>query len=125
MRLTLREFCQKCPFFQDSFFYSLVYDPANQTLLADKGRIEIGDRHQATIPDLQQDKGKEKEGEDVESSGKMEDAEMKEQQEGETSSTANAEEQRSIQVTDRERVVYHPYHKLRDLEIDQFLMVAR
>ena len=64
-------------------------------------------------------------GEDVESSGKMEDAEMKEQQEGETSSSANAEKQRSIQVTDRERVVYHPYHKLRDLEIDQFLMVAR
>lgn len=45
-------------FLKDSFFYSLVYDPSNQTLLADKGRIEIGNRHQAIIPDLLNEKNK-------------------------------------------------------------------
>lgn len=31
----------------------MVYDPSNQTLLADKGKIEIGERHQAVVPDLE------------------------------------------------------------------------
>ena len=35
----------------DSFFYSLVFDATNQTLLADKGRIDVGDRHQADVPE--------------------------------------------------------------------------
>jgi len=36
---------------QDTFFYSLVYDPAQKTLLADKGEIRVGLKFQATVPD--------------------------------------------------------------------------
>ena len=36
---------------QDTFFYSLVYDPQQKTLLADKGEIRVGSKFQAeTIP---------------------------------------------------------------------------
>lgn len=37
---------------QDFFFYSLVYDPQQKTLLADKGEIRVGNRYQADITDL-------------------------------------------------------------------------
>ncbi|XP_029449177.1 metastasis-associated protein MTA3 isoform X2 [Rhinatrema bivittatum] len=36
---------------EDSFFYSLVYDPSLKTLLADKGEIRVGPRYQADVPD--------------------------------------------------------------------------
>lgn len=39
-------------FFQDFFFYSLVYDPQQKTLLADKGEIRVGNRYQADVTDL-------------------------------------------------------------------------
>ncbi|XP_042194237.1 metastasis-associated protein MTA1 isoform X3 [Callorhinchus milii] len=45
---------------EDTFFYSLVYDPQLKTLLADKGEIRVGPRYQADIIDLL------KEGEDDE-----------------------------------------------------------
>lgn len=34
-------------FSQDTFFYCLVFDPAQKTLLADKGEIRVGSRYQA------------------------------------------------------------------------------
>ncbi|CAH1791222.1 unnamed protein product [Owenia fusiformis] len=34
----------------DTFFYSLVYDPQQKTLLADKGEIRVGSKFQAEIP---------------------------------------------------------------------------
>ncbi|XP_068233085.1 metastasis-associated protein MTA1 isoform X7 [Palaemon carinicauda] len=37
---------------EDSFFYSLVYDPQQKTLLADKGEIRVGSRYQADITSL-------------------------------------------------------------------------
>uniref|UniRef100_A0A4W3H042 Metastasis associated 1 family, member 3 n=1 Tax=Callorhinchus milii TaxID=7868 RepID=A0A4W3H042_CALMI len=37
---------------EDGFFYSLVYDPLQKTLLADKGEIRVGPRYQADIPDM-------------------------------------------------------------------------
>ncbi|XP_078248583.1 metastasis-associated protein MTA1 isoform X7 [Pogona vitticeps] len=43
---------------EDFFFYSLVYDPQQKTLLADKGEIRVGNRFQADITDFL------KEGED-------------------------------------------------------------
>ncbi|KAJ8369343.1 hypothetical protein SKAU_G00093710 [Synaphobranchus kaupii] len=43
---------------EDCFFYCLVYDPQQKTLLADKGEIRVGPRFQADIIDLL------KEGED-------------------------------------------------------------
>ncbi|KAJ8416097.1 hypothetical protein AAFF_G00381190 [Aldrovandia affinis] len=39
----------------DSFFYSLVYDPTQKTLLADKGEIRVGPRFQADVPDMLQE----------------------------------------------------------------------
>uniref|UniRef100_S4RGI4 Metastasis associated 1 n=1 Tax=Petromyzon marinus TaxID=7757 RepID=S4RGI4_PETMA len=40
---------------EDCFFYSLVYDPTQKTLLADKGEIRVGPRYQADIPDFLKD----------------------------------------------------------------------
>uniref|UniRef100_A0A8D0LBL5 Metastasis-associated protein MTA3 n=1 Tax=Sphenodon punctatus TaxID=8508 RepID=A0A8D0LBL5_SPHPU len=37
---------------EDTFFYSLVYDPSLKTLLADKGEIRVGPRYQADVPDM-------------------------------------------------------------------------
>lgn len=38
-------------FVQDCFFYSLVFDPVQKTLLADQGEIRVGSKYQAEIPD--------------------------------------------------------------------------
>lgn len=37
---------------QDCFFYSLVFDPVQKTLLADQGEIRVGSKYQAEIPDM-------------------------------------------------------------------------
>merc|ERR1719153_1782035 len=37
---------------EDAFFYALVYDPHQKTLLADRGNIRIGTEFQAVIPTL-------------------------------------------------------------------------
>ena len=34
----------------DAFFYTLVYDPHQKTLLADRGEIRVGSRYQAEVP---------------------------------------------------------------------------
>ncbi|XP_048884637.1 metastasis-associated protein MTA2 isoform X1 [Brienomyrus brachyistius] len=36
---------------EDYFFYSLVFDPVQKTLLADQGEIRVGSKYQAEIPD--------------------------------------------------------------------------
>uniref|UniRef100_A0A673KBD4 Metastasis-associated protein MTA2-like n=1 Tax=Sinocyclocheilus rhinocerous TaxID=307959 RepID=A0A673KBD4_9TELE len=36
---------------EDCFFYSLVFDPMQKTLLADQGEIRVGSKYQAEIPD--------------------------------------------------------------------------
>ncbi|KAL4631095.1 metastasis-associated protein MTA2 [Arapaima gigas] len=36
---------------EDCFFYSLVFDPVQKTLLADQGEIRVGAKYQAEIPD--------------------------------------------------------------------------
>lgn len=35
---------------QDTFFYCLVFDPVQKTLLADKGEIRVGHKYQAEVP---------------------------------------------------------------------------
>ncbi|KAK3529086.1 hypothetical protein QTP70_016527 [Hemibagrus guttatus] len=40
---------------EDAFFYSLVYDPTQKTLLADKGEIRVGPRFQADVPEMLQE----------------------------------------------------------------------
>ena len=42
------------------FFYSLVYDSTQLSLLADKGAIRVGKKHQAVIPDLVTEEGDKK-----------------------------------------------------------------
>nr|QVX32612.1 MTA1/2/3 [Platynereis dumerilii] len=37
---------------EDAFFYSLVYDPQQKTLLADKGEIRVGSKYQAEVQRL-------------------------------------------------------------------------
>jgi len=44
-----------CCSLQDTFFYSLVYDPTQKTLLADKGEIRVGPRFQADVPEMLQE----------------------------------------------------------------------
>jgi hypothetical protein len=38
--------------FQDTFFYCLVFDPTQKTLLADKGEIRVGSRYQTDLQHL-------------------------------------------------------------------------
>lgn len=35
---------------EDSFFYTLVYEPNQKTLLADRGEIRVGSKYQAEVP---------------------------------------------------------------------------
>ncbi|XP_064601539.1 metastasis-associated protein MTA3-like isoform X2 [Liolophura sinensis] len=51
----------------DTFFYSLVYDPQQKTLLADKGEIRVGSKFQAEIiPLLKEDEEDTRKSEDLE-----------------------------------------------------------
>lgn len=40
---------------QDTFFYCLVFDPTQKTLLADKGEIRVGSRYQTEVTSLLRD----------------------------------------------------------------------
>lgn len=40
---------------QDSFFYCLVFDPTQKTLLADRGEIRVGSRYQTEVTPLLKD----------------------------------------------------------------------
>jgi len=42
----------------DTFFYSLVYDPGQKTLLADRGEIRVGSRYQAVPTNVKTDEQK-------------------------------------------------------------------
>lgn len=56
IRKLILPFCNWVRFFlQDTFFYSLVYDPTQKTLLADKGEIRVGPRFQADVPEMLQE----------------------------------------------------------------------
>jgi len=44
----------------DTFFYSLVYDPGQKTLLADRGEIRVGSRYQAVPTNVKTDEEKAK-----------------------------------------------------------------
>ncbi|VDN17107.1 unnamed protein product [Gongylonema pulchrum] len=94
----------------DSFFYSLVYDPEARTMLADKGEIRVGEKYQCVVPDdMAEDALADDNRENGDSIGLVIDEGEEEQPE----------------PTERETLVYHPYHALSDRDIDQFLIVAR
>lgn len=55
-----KELCFKTNIFvpifpQDSFFYCLVFDPTQKTLLADRGEIRVGSRYQTDVTPLLKD----------------------------------------------------------------------
>ncbi|GMT10736.1 hypothetical protein PFISCL1PPCAC_2033, partial [Pristionchus fissidentatus] len=106
----------------DAFYYSLMFDPSQATLLADKGAIRVGDKYQCVIPE-----GEEREIEKVkkeemkeENGGLMidEEDEKKEKEIGEDGDENNEGDEREV-------LVYHPHHSLTDRDIDQFLIIAR
>lgn len=47
--------CGSFCIFQDTFFYCLVFDPTQKTLLADKGEIRVGSRYQTELQSLLKD----------------------------------------------------------------------
>ncbi|CAI5450298.1 unnamed protein product [Caenorhabditis angaria] len=114
----------------DTFFYSLVYDPVNQTLLADKGAIRVGEKYQAVM-DAEDDAEAEADAEGVKKEEKMEMDEEEEEENGlkiDEESAEPAATKLTTKITeeiDRDVQVYHPYHELSEREIDQFLIIAR
>lgn len=128
---------------EDSFFYSLVFDGTNKTLLADKGKIEVGEKYQAEIPSIlpqstiDRERGSENgkksvDDDDHEENGQLEIDEPKsDEKEEEPVEKKQTRERRysqninGVYETSYESVVYHPNHNLTDRDIDQFLIIAR
>ncbi|KAK6056626.1 Myb-like DNA-binding domain protein, partial [Cooperia oncophora] len=101
---------------EDKFFYSLVYDPSQLTLLADKGAIRVGEKYQAQVPaTMECDDSKENGDGD----------ELMIDDEEERSGSEIRLSHRAPSETERETLVYHPHHSLTDRDMDQFLIVAR
>uniref|UniRef100_A0A0N5CD90 Metastasis-associated protein MTA3 n=1 Tax=Strongyloides papillosus TaxID=174720 RepID=A0A0N5CD90_STREA len=94
---------------EDFFFYSLVYDATNMSLLADKGSLRLGDRYQAVVDPW--------EGPSSARKVKLEEPMEKDEK---PSNILHVPP-----TTDRETLVYHPHHTLTDKDIDQFLILAR
>jgi metastasis-associated protein MTA len=121
---------------EDTYFYSLVYDPTNETLIADKGSIEIGEKHQATLeeptPIVLKKLAEERKRKGLASTGNEEDLQIADDDEEDEPDAKKAAltAPRShgnvpILDNDRERLIFHPHHGLQDIEIDQYLILAR
>lgn len=98
---------------KDCFFYSLVFDPVQKTLLADQGEIRVGSKYQAEIPD------KLAEGE-LEKARKH----ISKKQSNYTVSYLLGEADTRVQEK-LETKLWDPNNQLKDPQIDQFLVVAR
>ncbi|GMS80147.1 hypothetical protein PENTCL1PPCAC_2322, partial [Pristionchus entomophagus] len=120
----------------DAFFYSLMFDPSQSTLLADKGAIRVGDKYQCVVPEKEEERKEEDEEEKKEmkmeedENGELmidEEEEKKDEREvKEEGEAEDGEEKKEVTNGDeREVLVYHPHHNLSDRDIDQFLIVAR
>ncbi|KHJ83362.1 ELM2 domain protein, partial [Oesophagostomum dentatum] len=101
---------------EDKFFYSLVYDPSQMTLLADKGAIRVGEKYQAEVPESMEcdDKIENGDGDEL----------MIDDEEERSGSDVRAAHRAPCE-TERETLVYHPHHSLTDRDMDQFLIIAR
>ncbi|GMR59140.1 hypothetical protein PMAYCL1PPCAC_29335, partial [Pristionchus mayeri] len=120
----------------DAFFYSLMFDPAQSTLLADKGAIRVGDKYQCVVPEKEEERNTEEETDKKEVKKEDEDEEngrlMIDEEEEKKEANEEGDEEEGIHEMshgdERETVkvlVYHPHHSLTDRDIDQFLIVAR
>jgi metastasis-associated protein MTA len=81
---------------EDTFFYTLVYEPNQKTLLADRGEIRVGSRYQAEIP-----------GRPITSGADV----------------PPTNDERDL--TKLETLVYDPEHSLRDKQIEQYITIAK
>lgn len=81
---------------EDHFFYTLVYDPQQKTLLADRGEIRIGQRYQAEV-----------QSKSIYTPGPG----------GDPQDTRDSEA--------LETMVYTPYNDLNDEQINKFLTIAK
>lgn len=101
-------------FVQDCFFYSLVFDPVQKTLLADQGEIRVGSKYQADIPD------KLVEGELSKVSKCIWDNRNVITQFAVFSGESDTRVQEKLETK-----LWDPNNQLKDPQIDQFLVVAR
>ncbi|CAJ0961037.1 unnamed protein product, partial [Mesorhabditis belari] len=108
----------------DCFFYSLVYDAANLTLLADKGTIRVGNKYQAEIPENVKEEEEDENKENGDALVIDEEAQEDAQEEAQEATSQDGAH-RKMALTERERIIFHPKHSLTDQEIDQFLIIAR
>ncbi|CAJ0582891.1 unnamed protein product, partial [Mesorhabditis spiculigera] len=113
---------------EDHFFYSLVYDAANLTLVADKGAIRVGQKYQAQLDDIPvpDSKAREEQAAIVDDDDNKENGlQIDEGDEEHEEPLPTQSDEQATPMTERERIIYHPHHGLSDQEIDQFLIVAR
>ncbi|CAB3397666.1 unnamed protein product [Caenorhabditis bovis] len=134
-RVTLLGEVEECDNYlnaEETFFYSLVWDPVNLTLLADKGAIRVGDRFQARVDDYDEnlDKGEngvekmENDDDDDDDDNQNGALQIDEQPDEPKTSTSVSKSEVTEDVV-RDVQVYHPYHDLTERDIDQFLIIAR
>ena len=121
---------------EDAYFYSLVYDPTNETLIADKGSIRVGEKHQAAMdeptPIVLKKLADERKRKGLAASGEEEELQIADDDEDDEPELKKAAftGPRShgnvpILPDDREKLCFHPHHNLQDIEIDQYLIIAR
>jgi metastasis-associated protein MTA len=121
---------------EDTYFYSLVYDPTNETLIADKGAIEVGEKHQAVLeepsPIVLKKLAEERKRKGLASSGAEDELQIADDDEDDEPDAKKAAltEPRThgnvpILDNDREKLIFHPHHGLQEIEIDQYLILAR
>ncbi|KOB76599.1 Eukaryotic initiation factor 4A-III [Operophtera brumata] len=99
----------------DAFFYCLVFDPSQKTLLADKGEIRVGSRYQTEVTNLL------KEGTCFKVTGDA--SEARESEVNVEHIVVGEEDPRNSE--ELETLVWTPEHGLTDRQIDQFLVVSR
>lgn len=102
--------------FQDAFFYCLVFDPSQKTLLADKGEIRVGSRYQTEVTNLL------KEG-TCSTKVSVDASEERESEVNVERIVVGEEDTRNSE--ELETLVWTPEHGLTDRQIDQFLVVSR
>lgn len=100
---------------EDAFFYALVYDPQQKSLLADRGEIRVGQRYQAEVPPWT--------GPPPPSPTTL----MAPPPPAATPGDAIVapEDVTSAVPQPLETLVYNPSHGLTDRQLDQFLIVCR
>lgn len=85
---------------EDTFFYTLVYEPNQKTLLADRGEIRVGSRYQADKIPIKPS----------------------------TTWPSNLEDgliEDGRDLNTLETLVYHPSHSLMDQQIEQYITIAK